>query len=279
MFADVGRRFAADPSRVYLTGHSGGARVAMQIALAGNRIAGVIASSGGYPDAKPRRSVPFLVFGSAGTADFNYLEMRELDRALQTPHRLAVFEGGHTLPPDEIAIEALEWLELRAMAAGTRPRDDALVERLWRKQLAAADAAGESAASVHRLRAMAEDFEGIRDVKTLAARAEVLAKREPIERALAREREDDREERRLLDRILEYEAGVREGGGRRDDSLSGARALLAELYREATADADSPARRRARRVLRIATMGPAERVPDPEYLKTLEQFRLPVRRE
>jgi len=44
MGADVSRRFSVDPGRLYLTGLSGGARVAMGIALSGNRIAGVIAS-------------------------------------------------------------------------------------------------------------------------------------------------------------------------------------------------------------------------------------------
>jgi poly(3-hydroxybutyrate) depolymerase len=44
---DVGRRFAVDAARVYLTGHSGGARVAMEVALGPNDIAGVIASSAG----------------------------------------------------------------------------------------------------------------------------------------------------------------------------------------------------------------------------------------
>jgi len=38
-------RFSIDPQRVYLAGMSGGVRVAMAIALAGNNIAGVIASS------------------------------------------------------------------------------------------------------------------------------------------------------------------------------------------------------------------------------------------
>ena len=80
MSADLGRRFSIDAERVYLTGLSGGARVAMQVALGKNNIAGVIASSAGYPDSQPRAAVPFPVFGTAGTEDFNYIEMRLLDR-------------------------------------------------------------------------------------------------------------------------------------------------------------------------------------------------------
>src|SRR5215813_1330007 len=89
MSMDLGQRFAIDATRIYLTGMSGGARVAMQVALgAQNNIAGVIASSAGFPDSQPRSSVPFAVYGTAGTDDFNYVEMRQLDRKLTTPHAL-----------------------------------------------------------------------------------------------------------------------------------------------------------------------------------------------
>ena len=88
------RRFSIDPTRIYVTGMSGGARVAMQIALAkGNDIAGVIAAGAGYPDREPRSTVPFAVFATTGTEGFDYLEMRQLDRKLKSPHALAVFDG------------------------------------------------------------------------------------------------------------------------------------------------------------------------------------------
>ena len=49
MSADLGQRFSIDAGRLYVTGLSGGARVAMQVALDNANIAGVIASSAGYP--------------------------------------------------------------------------------------------------------------------------------------------------------------------------------------------------------------------------------------
>src|ERR1044072_5550567 len=118
MSTDLGQRFAVDEKRFYLTGLSGGARVALQFALANTVMAGVIASSAGYPDSQPRKTLPFVIFSTAGTEDFNCIEMRLLDRALTTPHRLAVFEGGHTLPPATAALDAIEWLELQAMKSG-----------------------------------------------------------------------------------------------------------------------------------------------------------------
>ena len=58
MSVDLGRRFAVDPRRLYLTGLSGGARLALQIALTNSSVAGVIASSAGFLDNQPRASVP-----------------------------------------------------------------------------------------------------------------------------------------------------------------------------------------------------------------------------
>ena len=60
----------------------------MHVALnSGGKIAGVIPCSAGFPDAQTRKSAPFVIFGTGGTEDFNYLEMRRLDRALTTASR------------------------------------------------------------------------------------------------------------------------------------------------------------------------------------------------
>jgi poly(3-hydroxybutyrate) depolymerase len=81
MSTDVGRRFSIDSRRIYLAGMSGGARVALGLALANAQVAGVVASSAGFPDSQPRDEVSFAIFGTAGTADFNYVEMRRLSHA------------------------------------------------------------------------------------------------------------------------------------------------------------------------------------------------------
>ena len=167
MWGDLRQRFSIDAQRIYMTGLSGGARVAMQVALGNNNIAGVIASSAGYPDSQPRATVPFAVFGTTGTEDFNYIEMRQLDRKLSSPHYLSVFNGGHTLPPHAVALEAIEWMELQAMTSGRRTRDDALVDRLLEKRrqlIAASTSAGDT---VHLLEALVSDFNGLRDARQL----------------------------------------------------------------------------------------------------------------
>src|SRR5262249_18416876 len=158
---DLEQRFSLDPNRLYLTGHSGGTRVAMQIALDSKIVAGVIASSAGYADSKPRKSVPFVVFGTAGTEDFNYIQLRLLDRHPTTPHRVGVLEGGHTLPPADVACEAIEWLELQAMKSKRRPRDEALIDQLLEKRQQDVAMSTSDVTAVHLLQDLAADFDGL----------------------------------------------------------------------------------------------------------------------
>jgi hypothetical protein len=271
MSADVGKRLSIDSRRLYLAGMSGGARVAMQVALGTSVVAGVIASSAGYPDSQPRTSVPFAVFGTAGTEDFNYLEMRLLDRKLTTPHHLAIFTGGHMLPPDAVAFEAIEWMELQAMKSGRRTRDEALVDRLLESRRRLVAASTEPPATVHLLEDLVADFTGLRDVTAEAARARELSKQALVKKALARERSDDDAEGRRLRDIFDLEAGLSDES-RRPAALMQLRDRLAKMSRAATAEEDSPDRARARRLLRAITAGAAERIQDREYRTVLEQY-------
>ncbi|HTA70616.1 MAG TPA: hypothetical protein VK776_20165 [Bryobacteraceae bacterium] len=118
MWADVEKRFSINAKRIYTAGLSGGARIAMKVAFDSDRIAGVIASSAGFPPGHRRSDLRFVVFGTAGTEDFNYLEMRQLDQELSSPHRVVIFEGGHAWLPSALAIQAVEWLELQAAHPG-----------------------------------------------------------------------------------------------------------------------------------------------------------------
>ncbi len=241
MSTDVSRRFSIDLQRVYLTGMSGGARVALGIALANTSIAGVVASSAGYPDSQPRNKVTFAVFGTAGTEDFNYVEMRLLDRKLSSPHFLAVFEGGHTLPPDDLALDALEWMELQAMRSGRRRRDEALVRRVLEKRRSRIAATSGVADTVYLLRALVSDFSGLADLSAEAARLNELSRRSDVKQALERERDFDDAETRMLGEIFQLEAQLGDED-RRGLALITLRARLSTLSRQAAIQADTPER-------------------------------------
>jgi dienelactone hydrolase len=272
MWPDLGRRFSIDPNRIYVTGMSGGARVAMQVALGKhNNIAGVIASSAGYPDSRPRTTVPFAVFATAGKEDFNYLEMRQLDRKLTSPHYLAVFSGGHTLPPDTVAVEAIEWMELQAMASRRRTRDEALVERLFEKRRRLIAASANPVETVHLLEAIVADFKGLRDVTAEAARLKELSRQPDVKKALTRERAADDAESGMLGEIFDLETGLGDED-RREVAIIQLRNRLSKIAGAANAPSESAERSQARRVLRAITAGADERVQDREYRALLEQY-------
>jgi hypothetical protein len=272
MSRDVGKRFIVDAERVYLTGHSGGARVAMEVALGRNNIAGVIASSAGFPDAKPRKSVKFPIFATAGVDDFNYLELKRLDAALTSPHHLAVFDGGHVLPPDDVAREAIEWLELQAMRDGRRARDQALADALFAARRQRAVDERDPAVRLTALRSVGEDFKGLCDVSGVESAAAALERDPETRQAMARDRTALEAEARLLEEALAAEARLKEAGGR-TAALATLRNLFEGWSRSAQAAEPSPARSQARRLLGAMAAGAAERVKDDEYRSLVQQYR------
>jgi poly(3-hydroxybutyrate) depolymerase len=270
MTADVGARFNIDPKRIYLAGMSGGSRVALFVALASTNVAGVIASSAGYPDSRPRKTLPFPIFGTAGTEDFNHLEMRQLDRALTTPHHLAIFEGGHTWLSSALAVEAVEWMEVQAMKAGRKPRDEQEIDRLFAKRAAAAGGKADKDAFL-AAQSMVDDFKGLRDVTSLEARATELGRDSSIRAALKKDRDDDDREEGLLREITS--AGARLATeDERADALAELRQRWKTLSDQAKQKDDSAQRRLARRVL--GSLGASAITKDPDYLKIIAQYRI-----
>lgn len=272
MTSDVLSRFQIDPKRVYLAGMSGGARVALGAALGSpQRIAGVIASSAGYPDGQTRNTLPFPVFATAGTEDFNHLEMRRLDGALTSPHHLAIFEGGHTWLSADLAVEAIEWMEIWAMKSGLAPRDETIVERIFTKRTARISASG--AAGKQRLldvQSLVADFDGLREVSSFKAQQAALERDKSIRAAVKKDREeDDREEAMLIDlKTAEARLAVPD---QRAEALAALRLTWRSLFEKAKRPDDSSERRLARRVLAGVSAG--VNTTDAEYLKIINQYR------
>lgn len=273
MVMDVSKRFAVESKRVYLTGLSGGARVAMQVALmSGSQIAGVIASSAGFPSGEPRKSVPFAIFATAGTEDFNYLEMRLLDSAVISPHRLAIFEGGHAWPPSQTAAEAVEWMEIQAMKTGRRARDEALIDAIFAHRRQQAESQSNDLSLCLSLESLAADFEGLRDVTAFAARAAELRRQKSVKDALKNDRAEEQREDRIVTEFLELELGLADPATR-SNNLSQLRSRLASLAKQSNVAEDSTGRRMARRILRGTFARSRELMNDAEYQKLLGEMR------
>ena len=280
MTADLTGRFPVDLKPVYTAGMSGGARVAMMVALHPELIAarihpgiaGVFASSAGFPSGEFRESVAFPIFATAGTDDFNYLEVLNLDRTLRSPHRVVVFEGGHTWLSSDAATEAVEWMELQAMTSGIRPRDRTLIDDMFARRMARAERLTSSLAMMRELQSIAQDFRLFKDVTGLNQRAARLAAQPSATAALNLERADEAREQEITGAIaaLLEELDIEGGVARLKERVTG-------LLDQARALEDSSSRRIARRVLsslRASTAG----VRNPELQTLLDRISAVVPR-
>ncbi|HYP52349.1 MAG TPA: hypothetical protein VEQ42_02350 [Pyrinomonadaceae bacterium] len=256
MWDDTHARLSIDAGRVYASGFSGGARVAVRLAyLCRNCLAGVVAVGGGFPvGVEPSREVAFALFGVAGTDDFNFPEMRRLDDTLARldfPRRLELFEGGHAWAPATLMSEAVEWFELQAMRSNRRALDEALLEELWRKAGAKARASEEAKRLYEAYRiyqAGASDFRGLRDVSEFERRAKELRATKEVRRALDEEGGQVRRQQQLAQEAVML-------ARQKTDAENGAiafadfRRLVADLRKTSRGAEDTGERRVARRVL------------------------------
>jgi pimeloyl-ACP methyl ester carboxylesterase len=277
MEADVTARFSVDPRRIYVAGQSGGARLAFDLALqAKGRIAGVIASSAGLPPSMGiDLELPFVVYGTAGTEDFNYLELTRLDRTVATPHRVRIFPGGHTWLPGELAMEALEWMEVQAMRTGTRPRNEAMIDRMFARHTKELSDAPGKAEAYYVNYSIATAFEGLKDVSPYVQAEERMANDASVVAAVRSQVSAD---------LAENQMGVRMRNlidqlgspSERTYSLDELRTILTRLATEAHAPEDSKVRQRARRILNDTisynNARPGGR-QDAEYMKLLDALK------
>ncbi len=276
MWQDVSKRFSINPKRIYTAGLSGGARIAMKVAIDSDQVAGVFASSAGFPPGHRRSDLRFVVFGTAGTEDFNYIEMRQLDHELSTPHRVAIFQGGHAWLPSELAMEAVEWMEVQAMKSGRSPRDEALLRKLFAARLAQASAQKDEVAEWEAISALAADFQGLQDVSKYAAQAQTLQQKKSVLDTLNKQHEDEEFEAQIGSELMDLQEGLQDGPSARSANFAQLKDRLTRLSEQANAPADSSERRMARRLMSGVFID-SRGVPDEEYQKFVDGLRPPGR--
>jgi len=255
IWEDTHERFAVDQSRVYLTGFSGGARTAVYFAnLCKDCITGVIACGAGFPAGlTPAPAMHFVFFGAVGVDDFNFAELRTLDDSLLKTgiaHEVRVFAGRHEWAPQAVATEAVEWMELQAMKAGKRQRDEKLISELWQQYIAS----GTALESEHKpyeayqlFAGLIDSFKGLHETREAEKLAGRLRDNRAVKDALRDERQQISSERDSEREI--YTLIAASTGEESFDSGVRLRTVLMELQKSAQADSDIGPRRVARRVL------------------------------
>ncbi|MGI9103251.1 MAG: tetratricopeptide repeat protein [Terriglobales bacterium] len=207
MISDAVERFAVNLHRVYTTGFSGGARVATQVALRCSepcRVVGVVASGAAYPaGTAPSAKDSFLYFLGMGDTDFNFPEAVEMQIAkehLGSPFRLRFFPGPHHWSPPEVFEQAIAWFQLRAMQARDIPPDTAFIAASFARLLSEY-AAGQQEHDLPRqffaLKALAEDFRGLRDTTEYQKKLRDLQTSGEFKKFLEKERRQAAEQQSL----------------------------------------------------------------------------------
>ncbi|HYO79214.1 MAG TPA: hypothetical protein VE010_22305 [Thermoanaerobaculia bacterium] len=213
-------RYPIDRKRIYGAGFSGTAMLAWAVGIRAKLFHGVIGVGGRLVDVARPEDFTFAQYGFAGDADYNNREMREVHAILDAKgkvHRLVHFKGIHQWMSPELARDAAGWMELVAMKDGRRAKDDALIAKLYARDVANAAALGASRQhldALRRYRAIVRTFTGLHAVDDALAAAARLE--QPAAAELKDEAEWDAFERRfhsdVIDRLGRTAARLREQG-------------------------------------------------------------------
>lgn len=173
MWTATHAKLSIDDKRIYIAGFSGTVRAAVILAMkAPGTVSGIIGAGAGFPpDTEPDPAMKFAFFGTVGRRDFNYSEMQALEKKLSAAgmdHRIEEFDGVHEWMPPALGREALAWLAIREMRTGARPRDAALIDKLWQEDLARADAMP-IVPRWRLLQQLGRDYAGLHDTSALAS--------------------------------------------------------------------------------------------------------------
>jgi hypothetical protein len=271
MMGDANTRFPLDLKRTYTAGMSGGARAAMLLGLGSDTIAGVFASSAGFPN-EFHDSVRFSVFGSAGTDDFNHYEMDQLDRKLKSPHRIEVFVGTHEWLPVEIAMDGVEWMEIQAMKSHLRQPDQKIIDEIFAKRLARAEMQKTDLDKMRELKGIAEDFQPFKNVADIRKQAASLERQRAVKNAIAEEDASEEREARLTSELFNLRDGIDTGNPK---VLADLTDRVHRLIASASSAGDSTDRRIARRVLSGFSASSRD-VTNPQFRDLMSEIRRTV---
>jgi dienelactone hydrolase len=230
---DTHTRLTLDERRTYVSGFSGGARVAGAMALSSpNQLSGVIAHGAGYPSGRAGSRDDLAYFFAVGNEDFNWAEVINIRREREehgSPYRLCVFAGRHQWAPTAVMEEALQYMNLKAMQSGVLAPDADFIDHMFdkaRSEAAAAETAKDPIAQLSSYRVLVSDFTGLRESKDAAAKLAALQQSPALKAAVKGEREQVTEQRKIEEEIVPKLAALA------DNSVPDSQALRIEIRQQ-----------------------------------------------
>jgi len=192
LMADAGSRIHIDTERVYLSGFSGGSRVASTRAMSNDGITGVIGCGAGFPAIELQWTNKFDYFGMAGMHDFNLGEMEQWDALLgqnDRAHQLLVSAGTHGWPVAADFQFALLWMQVMAMKEQKQAKDDKIVialKQVYEQYVREAATKGDILKEGSLLEGMLRVLGGLADVSPYEKQLSVLRESDGYKQAMER---------------------------------------------------------------------------------------------
>jgi len=208
MWEDAFDRFSLDTERIYLTGFSGGARMAGRFALLSKQVRGVILCGAGFDLPERGEEIPFSVLLATGDWDSNYLELKTLNADLldrKAKVRLITFGGGHLWPSSSVCRQAVQWLEIGTYRDGLQPSDATLIDSLYQQELKRGEALEASRQFFNAYLSYLDlktDLEGLRDLSEVEKRIARLDGSNRLRSSLEEVQRLEKTERRYIKDFL-----------------------------------------------------------------------------
>jgi len=129
---EVSVKIPVDQSQIYTLGFSGGARVAVSIAIQHPEINAVIGCGAGFPEIQQMPQANFNYMALVGYEDFNMNELINNDRMLRRAgfnNQIIIYNGGHDWPAADVMEEAFLAIYLNDMKSGIRKNDAQIIQK------------------------------------------------------------------------------------------------------------------------------------------------------
>lgn len=134
MYNDILGNFSVNSANIYAMGFSGGAKAAIQTAFSFDLNA-VITCSGGLSAENAKNNIPFAVYSMVGENDFNYVEIRLLDKSIQetkTDYASQYFDGIHEWAPFNEVEKAYLWAEMQSCINANKQPEKILLDNAFK---------------------------------------------------------------------------------------------------------------------------------------------------
>jgi hypothetical protein len=144
LFDSVFSEYSIDSSRLYISGFSGGARLAGTIAISSGAFQGVIACGASFNriDKFSLQGSNFSYVGMVGDIDMNYQEMvgnqTWLD-GMKIKNTLFISHLDHAWPAQKEMLRAFDWLEIQAFKKNIRKYNETSIKKIYDENLKIAD--------------------------------------------------------------------------------------------------------------------------------------------